>query len=222
MENDRRIWTLLQQLLLLMTLARCSFGFSPSSPLKRPVCVSSAPVPAAVPAVRVPVVALTMGLFDGFSKAFSNEGFQAQDQRVRASHILIKGDDIDLVFGKIQAVLGELNERVQQQQQQQQDYQEQDYPQTNLQAIFAELARRDSQCSSSAAQGGDLGLFGPGKMVQEFDMALFPDEGPPPPPGSVIGPVVTEFGCHVILVTQREENRDQVEAKLARIDPDAQ
>jgi parvulin-like peptidyl-prolyl isomerase len=158
-----------------------------------------------------------MGLFDGFSKAFSNEGFQAQDQRVRASHILIKGDDIDLVFEKIQAVLGELNERVQQQQQQQED------PETNnLPAIFAELARRDSQCSSSAAKGGDLGLFGPGTMVQEFDMALFPDEGPPPPPGSVIGPVVTEFGCHVILVTQREENRDQVEAKLARIDPDAQ
>ena len=31
------------------------------------------------------------------------------------------------------------------------------------------------------------------------------------PPGSVLGPIVTEFGCHVILVTKREQNRDQVE-----------
>ena len=68
-------------------------------------------------------------------------------------------------------------------------------------------------------QGGDLGLFGPGKMVQEFDAALFPeDEASAPPPGSVVGPVVTDFGAHLILVTKREVNRDQVEEKLARND----
>ena len=83
--------------------------------------------------------------------------------------------------------------------------------------IFAEVARRESECSSSA-QGGDLGMFGPGKMVQEFDEVLFPDGSEPPPPGAVLGPVVTEFGCHVILVTKREINRDQVEQKLARND----
>ena len=38
------------------------------------------------------------------------------------------------------------------------------------------------------------------------------------PPGAVVGPVVTEFGCHLILVTRREQNRDQVEEKLARND----
>jgi hypothetical protein len=32
---------------------------------------------------------------------------------------------------------------------------------------------------------------------------------------------VTEFGCHIVLVTQRDENKDQVEEKLARIDTDA-
>merc|ERR1712129_529239 len=81
---------------------------------------------------------------------------------------------------------------------------------------FAEVARRESTCSSKA-QGGDLGLFGPGKMVPEFDAALFP-EADPPPAGSMLGPIVTEFGCHAILVTKREINRDQIEEKLARND----
>ena len=34
----------------------------------------------------------------------------------------------------------------------------------------------------------------------------------------MLGPVVTEFGCHVILVTRRERNREQIEEKLARND----
>lgn len=153
---------------------------------------------------------LNMGLFDGISKAFSNQEFKAQDQRVRASHILIKGDDVDQVLGKINQLMGELNERVQQQEEQTGGM---------LQPIFSELARRESQCPSGA-QGGDLGLFGPGKMVKEFDAVLFPEEegAVPPPVGSVLGPVVTDFGFHVILVTQREENQDQVEEKLARND----
>ena len=31
----------------------------------------------------------------------------------------------------------------------------------------------------------------------------------------------TDFGAHIIFVTKRDENKDQVEEKLARIDPDA-
>ena len=87
---------------------------------------------------------------------------------------------------------------------------------TRLGPIFAEVARRESTCASKA-QGGDLGLFGPGKMVPEFDAALFP-EADPPSAGSMLGPIVTEFGCHAILVTKREVNRDQIEEKLARND----
>ena len=34
-----------------------------------------------------------MGLFDGLKAAFANEEFKEDDQRVRASHILVKGDD---------------------------------------------------------------------------------------------------------------------------------
>ena len=141
-----------------------------------------------------------MGLFDSLTKAFSNEEFKEDDQRVRASHILCKGDDdID----RISAIMSELGERVQQQP-------------NALASVFAELARRESECASSN-MGGDLGLFGPGKMVPEFDEVLFP-AADAPPPGSVLGPVVTDFGCHVILVTKREENRDQIEEKLARND----
>jgi hypothetical protein len=130
----------------------------------------------------------SMGLFDGFAKAFANEEFKEDDQRVRASHILIKGDnDVETVADLLQ----ELGTRVQSEPE-------------RLGPIFAELARRESQCAS-ASQGGDLGLFGPGKMVQEFDDVLFPvDESSAPPAGAVLGPVVTEFGCHMILVTKRE------------------
>ena len=37
--------------------------------------------------------AVAMGLFDGLKKAFENEEFKEDDQRVRCRHILIKGDD---------------------------------------------------------------------------------------------------------------------------------
>ena len=143
-----------------------------------------------------------MGLFDGLKAAFANEEFKEDDQRVRASHILIKGDDDVETIAKL---MGEIGERVQAEP-------------DKLLPIFAEVARRESACSSST-NGGDLGLFGPGKMVPEFDAALFPlDESKAPQAGQIVGPVVTDFGCHVILVTKREQNRDQVEEKLARND----
>jgi hypothetical protein len=155
-------------------------------------------------APRHALTALHMGWFDGIAKqAFGNQDYKDQDLRVRASHILIKGDN-DLE--KIDELMGEILDRTR------------DQPDL-LQPVFAEVARRESQCSS-AAQGGDLGLFGKGKMVQEFDWVLFPEDAArtPPPAGSMVGPVLTEFGCHAILVTQRYMNRDKVEEKLARND----
>ena len=143
----------------------------------------------------------SMGFFDSLKAAFENEDMSEQDQRVRASHILCKGeDDIE----KITILMQEIGKRVQ--------------AEGNLGAVFAEVARRESECSS-ASMGGDLGLFGPKKMVQEFDDVLFPeDPAMAPPAGAVLGPIVTEFGCHVILVTKREQSNDQVEEKLARND----
>ena len=66
-------------------------------------------------------------------------------------------------------------------------------------ADFGELAKKHSQCPSGK-KGGDLGRFGPGQMVKEFDSAVFEGEI-----GRVLGPVDTQFGSHLILVSAREE-----------------
>ena len=66
-------------------------------------------------------------------------------------------------------------------------------------ADFAELARERSQCPSRK-QGGDLGQFGPGQMVKEFDQVVFTEEI-----GKVCGPVQTQFGYHLIEITARSK-----------------
>lgn len=62
---------------------------------------------------------------------------------------------------------------------------------------FAEIAKVHSKCPSGH-QGGDLGEFGPGQMVKEFDEVVFNGEV-----GKVIGPVKTQFGYHLIEITSR-------------------
>ena len=64
-------------------------------------------------------------------------------------------------------------------------------------ADFAQVAKENSSCPSSR-QGGDLGQFGPGMMVPEFDQVVFSAEV-----GSVEGPVKTQFGYHLVQVTER-------------------
>jgi len=66
-------------------------------------------------------------------------------------------------------------------------------------ADFAEVAREHSNCPSGR-QGGDLGEFGPGQMVPEFDEVVFSAEL-----GKTHGPVQTQFGYHLIEVTSRDE-----------------
>lgn len=66
-------------------------------------------------------------------------------------------------------------------------------------ADFAELARQFSTCPSGA-KGGDLGSFGPGQMVREFDEVVFSA-----PVNTVQGPVKTQFGYHLLEVTSRED-----------------
>ena len=63
---------------------------------------------------------------------------------------------------------------------------------------FAEIARIHSNCPSKA-QGGDLGKFGPGMMVKEFDEVVFSADV-----NSLQGPVKTQFGYHLLQVTSRE------------------
>lgn len=66
-------------------------------------------------------------------------------------------------------------------------------------ADFAALAKEHSQCPSGA-RGGDLGTFGQGQMVPEFDQVVFNDAL-----NTVHGPVKTQFGYHLLEVTARSE-----------------
>jgi len=62
---------------------------------------------------------------------------------------------------------------------------------------FAAVAKQHSQCPSGR-DGGNLGQFGPGQMVREFDEVVFSGEV-----GKVLGPVKTQFGYHLIEITSR-------------------
>ena len=64
---------------------------------------------------------------------------------------------------------------------------------------FADMAREHSACPSGQ-RGGDLGTFGRGQMVQEFDSVVFSA-----PINEVQGPVQTQFGYHLIEVTSRDD-----------------
>ncbi len=89
---------------------------------------------------------------------------------VRAAHILVKGE------GKAKELLDRIKagER------------------------FEELAKKYSECPSGK-RGGDLGWFGRGRMVREFENTAFNGER-----GKVVGPVKTQFGCHLIKVIDKK------------------
>lgn len=69
--------------------------------------------------------------------------------------------------------------------------------QINSEEDFATLAAKHSLCPSGA-NGGDLGFFGRGMMVKPFEDAAFALET-----GKVSEPVQTQFGWHLILVTDK-------------------
>lgn len=62
---------------------------------------------------------------------------------------------------------------------------------------FEEAAKEFSTCPSGA-KGGDLGSFGKGQMVPEFEKAAFEAEI-----GKIVGPVKTQFGYHLIKVEDK-------------------
>ncbi|MCW8825609.1 MAG: peptidylprolyl isomerase [Gammaproteobacteria bacterium] len=64
-------------------------------------------------------------------------------------------------------------------------------------ADFAALAKKHSLCPSGK-RGGDLGEFGPGKMVKAFDNVVFKM-----PVLTVHGPIKTKFGFHLIETIYR-------------------
>jgi peptidyl-prolyl cis-trans isomerase C len=62
---------------------------------------------------------------------------------------------------------------------------------------FETVAQSHSKCPSSR-DGGNLGKFGPGQMVPEFDKAVFTGDV-----GVLYGPIKTQFGYHLLEVTAR-------------------
>ncbi|RKL62529.1 peptidylprolyl isomerase [Thermoanaerobacteraceae bacterium SP2] len=94
--------------------------------------------------------------------------FKLPSPEIRASHILVPTEDeANKVLAEIKA--GE---------------------------DFAELAKKYSTDPGSKDKGGDLGYFGKGKMVPEFEKAAFALKQ-----GEVSQPVKTQFGYHIIKVT---------------------
>lgn len=81
-------------------------------------------------------------------------------------------------------------------------------------ADFATLAKTESDDAGTAVKGGDLGTFRKGQMVPAFDQAAFSL-----PVGQVSEPVKTQFGYHLIKITERnskpfEEAKAQIERDL--------
>jgi peptidyl-prolyl cis-trans isomerase C len=84
---------------------------------------------------------------------------------------------------------------------------------------FEELAREHSQDPGSAENGGDLGCNPKGGFVPEFDDAAFDAEE-----GEIVGPIETEFGYHVLEVTDiqpeeevpLEEAAPEIEQQLSQ------
>jgi peptidylprolyl isomerase/peptidyl-prolyl cis-trans isomerase D len=108
----------------------------------------------------------------------------AETQYAHARHILLKTDQADSeMMGRLQALRDSIESGA---------------------ASFAEMARRYSD-DQSAAEGGDLGWFAEGSMVDAFGDAVFGAE-----PGALVGPIRSEFGYHLVRVEARASQAVQM------------
>ena len=119
---------------------------------------------------------------------------QAIPDKVRARHILVSTRD------------GRSNTEAQQRIREVQE-------QINSGADFAEVARAYSDDTKSAAAGGDLGWFGMGEMVPEFEQVVIST-----PVNTPSQPFRTAFGWHMVEVLEQEmpENSEEDQANKAR------
>lgn len=134
----------------------------------------------------------------------SNEGYvlyklfdkiRTKNEVVKASHILVKstGDD-NADLNKANAIYNELIKG----------------------ADFAELAKQKSEDFGSGSRGGDLGWFGKGQMVKEFEEASYKGAV-----GVIQKPVKSTFGYHIIKVTGKSNEDYVVESIVNKIDVSA-
>jgi peptidyl-prolyl cis-trans isomerase D len=113
-------------------------------------------------------------------RAYNNNIEQySTPEQVRASHILLKteGKDDATVKAKAESIL----------------------KQAKAGADFAELAKKNSEDEGSAKNGGDLDYFGKGRMVPEFDAAVFAMQ-----PGQISDLVKTQYGYHIIKLVDKK------------------
>jgi peptidyl-prolyl cis-trans isomerase D len=113
-------------------------------------------------------------------RAYSNNSQQYETpEQVRASHILLKteGKDDAAVKAKAEELL----------------------KQARAGADFADLAKKHSEDEASAKNGGDLDYFGRGRMVPEFDQAVFAMQ-----PGTISDLVKTQYGYHIIKLVDKK------------------
>ncbi|HEV8394492.1 MAG TPA: peptidyl-prolyl cis-trans isomerase [Vicinamibacterales bacterium] len=126
-------------------------------------------------------------------------------EQIRASHILLKteGKDEAAVKKRAEALLARVKGG----------------------ADFAELAKNESEDEGSKKSGGDLGFFGKGRMVPEFETAAFAMQ-----PGQTSDLVRSQFGFHIIRVVEKkagetrplDQVRQQIQDQLAQQQADAQ
>ncbi|HUF10893.1 MAG TPA: peptidyl-prolyl cis-trans isomerase [Rhodothermales bacterium] len=122
----------------------------------------------------------------------------AEDQSVHARHILISSAATDDAATR-EAAMEEANDL-----------------KTRLAqgADFAALAMEFSDDPGSGANGGDLGWFGPGRMVEPFEKAAFEAHV-----GQLVGPIETQFGYHLIEVLAKVDKEFQFADLVLTIRP---
>jgi peptidyl-prolyl cis-trans isomerase C len=124
--------------------------------------------------------------------------YKERETQVKASHILIAVDS-----GADQSRKGAARKQI-----------EDLLDRVKSSEDFAALAKQYSECPSGA-QGGDLGFFYEGQMVKPFEKAAFAME-----PGEISDIVETQFGFHIIKVTDKrgpvtfDEAKDDIKRNL--------
>lgn len=123
---------------------------------------------------------------DGDAKKFYDENIESfkQDDQVRASHILLNADtktpaeEKEKIKKQLEQIAADIK---------------------SGKITFADAAKQHSQCPS-APNGGDLDYFGKGIMAKPFEDTAFSI-----PKGEMSGIVETQFGFHIIQVTDKKE-----------------
>lgn len=116
----------------------------------------------------------------------ANKALYTQNEQVRARHVLVKfasqkESDLNMAKAKAEKIRARLQTE-----------------------DFAKVAGELSEDLGSKANGGDLGFFGRGRMVPEFEQAAFSMEI-----GKISEPVKSNFGYHIIRVEEKQAAKTQ-------------